>query len=286
MDWNSLLACLRLQTPHLTIELFEKIKNLTYLFHYPEKLIFEVPNGPLKSFLSEKQFWYEECFAVFEWLQKNNCSFTHYGHDLYPREFYTLSNPPLFLSYIGSPCWLEPKKLSVVGSRYPSAKSLTWMEQNISPLISKNVITVSGAARGIDQKAHSLSLRQKKPTIAFIPSGLAHVYPAVFCEWLGEIKQAGGAVISEYSPKQPMLNHHFYERNRMISALGKCLLVIEARRPSGTLMTAKLAIDNNQTLCVLPGFPDEIGFKGSVDLMFQGAFPVRDALDLQVLLQL
>ncbi len=286
MNWKSLLSSLRLQTSHLTQNIFSELEQNEYLLQYPEKLIFSIKEGPLKGFLQENQNGFEKSYQSFEWFQKKNANYTYWGHEHYPNEFKLLKDPPLFLSYLGSPCWIDSTKLSIVGSRYPSLKSFTWMEQNISNVVSSKVVIVSGAARGIDQKAHSLSIRQKQPTIAFIPSGLNKIYPQMFEDWIQEIKQCGGAIVSEYAPQQTMMKHHFLERNRMIAILGKCILVVEARRRSGSLMTSRLAIDEGQTVCVVPSFPDDLGYQGSIDLLFQGAFPIRDFTDLNILMGL
>jgi DNA processing protein len=205
-------------------------------------------------------------------------------HADYPETFYRLEKPPLFLSMIGEPCWVGRSCLSVVGSREASRRAIEWMEQHLLAVVQKKkTILVSGGARGIDQKAHALSLRAGQSTIAFLPAGISEIYPADFASWLPDILACKGAVISEFAPHAKMRKYHFERRNRLIAALGRVTFVVEARRQSGSIMTARLARDADKTVCVLPSFPGDPGSAGSLDLLFDGAFPIRDAQDLLTL---
>jgi DNA protecting protein DprA len=209
------------------------------------------------------------------------------GHAWYPRAFLDLEEPPLFLSCFGAPVWQKSLCFSVVGSREPTRPALDWLEVNLQYAIkARRLTTVSGGARGIDQKAHSLSLRAGLPTVAFLPSGLGAPYPSEFAPWMRDIVEAGGAVISEFSPDEPMKRGHFERRNRMIAAMGLGLLVGEARRRSGTLITARHARDLSRTVCVVPSFPGDARSAGSLDLLVDGATPVRDGEDLITLIDL
>lgn len=286
MTWKLLLSTLRMQTPLLTAEDFLLYSGYEYLLNYPEKLFFDLSPGKLKNYISENPFWFKEGYRIIEWCNKNNADVLLYGEPDYPKEFYLLNDPPLILSYQGLPVWKNRNMLSVVGSRHPSPKSLDWMDQHLAPLVREGLCLVSGAARGIDQRAHLISIRNKTPTVAFLPAGLDQIYPKEFSVWRDKITDHGGALVSEYSPFQSMRKHHFLERNRMIARLGRCLLVVEARAQSGSSMTARLAIENSQSVCVLPAFPNDQNFRGSVDLLFTGAFPIRDAIDLKQLMDI
>lgn len=211
----------------------------------------------------------------------------HPGHADYPDEFFDLIDPPLFLAYRGKPVWKERPCLSVVGSREPGPVALEWMELHLDEVIRRRgMVTVSGGARGIDQKAHAISIRAGRPTVAFLPSGLFRLYPADFAAWIPEILACGGAVLSEFHPLKEMRRHHFEKRNRMIAALGRLLFVVEARRRSGSTMTARLARELSRTVCVLPSSPGNPRAAGTLDLLFDHAFPLRDAADLITLFDL
>jgi len=229
----------------------------------------------------------EKILGVLDWISKKKAKVVYPGHMDYPAGFNLLEKPPLFLSYFGEASWKTHKCLSVIGSREANYLSLSWMDQHLSELLSLgNLALVSGGARGIDQRAHLLSIRHRKPTIAFLPSGLAQIYPNSFADWVDPIVQNGGAVMSELAPNAPMRTFYFHERNRLIVAMSDVLFVVEARRRSGSSMTARLASENSKTVAVLPGFPSEVNWSGSIDLLCQGAFPIRDALDLRTLLKI
>ena len=206
------------------------------------------------------------------------------GHDLFPKEYLYLEEVPFLLRLRGSPVWLGLPGLSVVGHREPSRPSLLWMEEHLAEFFRRqSCFSVSGGARGVDQKAHWLSLQTGRPTVVLLPSGLDCMYPASWKENENLILEAGGAFLSEYPHSQPMRKQFFAQRNRLISGLGRATLVIEARRRSGTLLTAHEAIEQGRPLWILPGHPMDVHMQGSLDLLTNGATPVQDATDLCLL---
>lgn len=201
----------------------------------------------------------------------------------YPTECYRMEDPPLTLSYWGEPAWKKGPALAVVGSREPQRESLEWMEQDLAPFIEKEKICiVSGGARGVDQKSHSIALRKKVPTLVILPSGLGEFYPSNLKEWVQPVFSVGGAFVSEYDYQQRMHKHLFHHRNRLIAALGRASLIVEARKRSGTLITAQQAAQLGRPVWVVPGHPRDPNFQGSLDLLSEGAQLVRDAQDLSM----
>lgn len=214
-------------------------------------------------------------------LRFQGVQFVCYGEELYPPLCYRMQDPPLVLSYKGAPAWLNTKTLSVVGSREAQSESLTWMEKELALFCEKErPCIVSGGARGIDQKAHGVALRKHCPTIAVLPSGLGEMYPTSLQEWESAIISGGGCVVSEYDYSQRMHKKLFHHRNRLIAALGRASLLVEARRRSGTLITAHQALQLGRSVWVVPGHPMDPHFLGSLDLLMDGATLVRDAEDL------
>lgn len=274
------LSILSTQVSGLNLKSFKKLHNLIDIYDLKKdpQMIF---GDRLPEKLSEN--WFDNVLHEYDFFQKNNIHHIYPDHPLYPKDFQTLEKPPLFLSMQGDLSCLNLDKISVVGSRYPTSAVLEWMDMHLDSIVKDNI--VSGAARGIDQKAHSISLKNHKPTIAFLPSGLGRIYPKEFTRWKDRIMDCGGLIISEYAHDQAIHSHHFHERNRMIAKLGLFLLVCEARRKSGSTMTARLAIENSKTVCVLPGFPTSKNSQGCLDLLFQGALPIRDSDDLKVLIE-
>lgn len=214
-------------------------------------------------------------------LQMQGVQFVVYGEVLYPSMCYRMSDPPLTLSYIGAPAWLNERTLSVVGSREPAADSLLWMEKELAAFCDQvKPCIVSGGARGVDQKAHSVALRKGCTTVIVLPSGLGEIYPSSLREWVSLVTEQGGCFLSEYDHQQRMHKHLFHHRNRLIAALGQASLLVEARRRSGTLITASQALQLGRPVWVVPGHPLDPHFLGGLDLLLDGAQMVRDAQDL------
>ncbi len=269
MDFKDLLAALSCFYPldyarfcHLVNRDEEKISKL-------------IPNYPI---------FIEKAKVALESLSQRGISWMHPFSVQYPHYLLYINEPPVFLTYRGSPTWLKFKTLSVVGSRQPSTIGISWLEEHLSSFVKKTPrVIVSGAARGIDQVAHSVALRNGIPTIAFLPSGIDNFYPRDFKYWLPEIIETGGAVISEYLPDQPMFSRHFHRRNRLIVGLSQLLLVVEAKRRSGSRMSAGLALSSGRDVAVVPGSPLDPQYGGNLDLLYDGAHLVRDAEDLSFL---
>lgn len=204
-----------------------------------------------------------------------------YGEDSYPRSCYLMEDPPLTLTYWGVPSWQSGRSLAVVGSREPCFESTQWMEKEFSDFCERaKPVVVSGGARGVDQKAHAIALRHHLRTVVVLPSGLNNLYPESLREWIEPVIANGGCFLSEYSFEQRMHKHLFHHRNRLIAALGCASLLIEARRRSGTLITAHQALQLGRPVWVVPGHPLDVHFGGSLDLLSEGAFLIRDAEDL------
>ncbi len=209
--------------------------------------------------------------------------FTYPTHIHYPPAFANLVKPPLLLSFKGSPVWLNHDFLSVVGSRNPSSSSIQWMEVHLSQILrTHNIGLASGGAHGIDQKAHLLCLFNKRPTIVFAPSGVSELYPKTLSFFAEQILEQGGAIISEYSPTEKMQKGFFVQRNRLISGISKAVLLVEAGRRSGTMITANYAIEQSKPLWVIPSHPFDTKSLGGLDLLQEGATMVRDAEDLNL----
>lgn len=281
----------------MKLELFLSILSTQVYFNFDQyitlKGLFESPDDFINRYrlvMSSKECERIECvkafdqvYKIYNYCNENRIQIWYPGHPSYPDLFLKLSRPPLFLSLKGQ-LPTDISFLSIVGSRNPSSRVLSWMNTYL-PEIVKHYGVISGAARGVDQMAHKMAIRGQKPTIAFLPSGLSAIYPSDFSKWQDAILENGGGLISEYHPFQQIRPAHFAERNRMIACLGLIVLICEAQLRSGSYMTARLAIENSKTLCVLPSFPSDISNAGGLNLLFQGAFPIRDDKDILVLLE-
>lgn len=204
----------------------------------------------------------------------------------FPEAWLATADPPLTLTVLGAAHALTAPALAVVGSREPAPESLAWLESELSLFCrDTRAVIVSGGARGIDQKAHSVALRSGSPTVALLPSGLEVPYPADFRRWFHAILDGGGAVVSEYPAAMMMRKPHFHHRNRLIAAAGRLVLIVEARVRSGTMITATRAAEIGRPLLVLPAHPRQPTFSGNLQLLAEGATMVRQNEDLTLFWQ-
>ncbi len=199
----------------------------------------------------------------------------------FPNSLRALRDPPWVLSAKGSVGVLSQPSISVVGAREAAPEALQWMDEHLGSFLNcLPLAVVSGGARGVDQIAHRTALRVPRPTVVFLPSGLSSIYPLDLKDWLLPVLEGGGAFVSEFHPRTPMRKWNFHVRNRLIAGQSAITLVVQARRRSGTWMTAKLALEEGRAIGCLPASPWESSFGGNLELLNEGATLIRDAQDL------
>jgi DNA processing protein len=197
----------------------------------------------------------------------------------YPQSLLDIADPPLLLYVKGKLSLLTNPALAVVGSRNASAQGITNAEK-FSEALSQNGLTiVSGLALGIDAAAHQGGLKGYGSTIAVIGTGADIVYPARNRTLAHQI--AGeGCIVSEYALGMPAIAANFPRRNRIISGLARAVLVIEAAAQSGSLITARMAIEQGRDVLAIPGSIHSTLAKGCHQLIKQGAKLVESAEDV------
>ncbi len=214
-------------------------------------------------------------------LNSLGIKFTYPGDPNYPRQFFRMKEPPLFLEYKGDPFWKTYDCLSVVGSRKIHALTESWMAHHLSDYMAlQQVCIVSGGAFGVDQAAHVLALKKGLPTVAVVPSGLVDIYPSVLEKKLLSLDPDKVCFLSEFEIQQKLHKSHFYYRNRLISALGDMVLVTQADLKSGSFLTVHHALENGRPVFTLPSHPQLIGFNGNLKLLQDGAGLITNSLDL------
>ncbi len=176
----------------------------------------------------------------------------------------------------------EYRYLTVVGSRKFSNYGREVGEKLITGLSGQPIVIVSGLALGIDTIAHRAALAARLPTVAFPGSGLDRevLHPRSNCRLADEIVEAGGALVSEFPPTYPAGLHTFPRRNRLMAGLARAVLIIEAGDKSGTLITARLALDYNRDVLAVPGSIFGSGSQGTNKLIRQGATPITSSDDI------
>lgn len=201
---------------------------------------------------------------------------------LFPALLKEISHPPLRLFARGTIPDPKAKFLCVVGSRRASQYGIDACRSLIKGLAGQNIVIVSGLALGIDTVAHEAALEAKLPTVAVVSSGLEweYVYPRTNINLAKEIVAAGGALISEFSGKYQPHNYNFPERNRIMAGMSHATLVIEASMRSGTLITARLALEANRDVFAVPGSIFSKKSEGAHSLISNGALLVRNSDDI------
>ncbi|NHV11604.1 DNA-protecting protein DprA [Cronobacter turicensis] len=187
---------------------------------------------------------------------------------------------PGALLVAGDPRALNRPQLAVVGSRHHSWYGEQWGSKLCYALVESGLILTSGLALGIDAIAHRSALKAQGKTIAVLGNGLAQVYPARHRKLAEEIVEQGGALVSEFPFEAQPRPAHFPRRNRIISGLSVGVLVVEAALRSGSLVTARCAIEQGREVFALPGPVGNPGCEGPHWLILQGAIAVTHPQDI------
>ncbi len=197
----------------------------------------------------------------------------------YPALLLEIADPPPLLSIWGDRACLSAPQLAVVGSRRPTRQGIADATAFAGTLASAGFAVTSGLARGIDAAAHQAALAAGGKTVAVMGTGLDCIYPAVN-RALAEAIRHNGALVTEFPLGTPARALHFPSRNRIISGLSLVVLVVEAALKSGSLLTARLALEQNREVFAIPGSIHHPVSRGCNTLIRNGATRVQDARDI------
>lgn len=198
-------------------------------------------------------------------------------NDSYPEALAAIEDAPPVLIGRGDAGLLLRKTIAVVGARNASANGKRLARQLATDLGDARLLVASGLARGIDTAAHQGALNSG--TVAVVAGGLDIVYPPENQELFEAIAERG-VVLSEMPPGTRPQARHFPRRNRIVSGLSFGALVVEAARKSGSLITARLALEQGREVFAVPGSPLDPRSQGGNDLIRQGAILVESAEDV------
>lgn len=190
--------------------------------------------------------------------------------ETYPKLLAQIYDPPIVIYYKGEPDW-DKKAIAVVGTRKMTGYGKMATEQFTKGLSLAGLTIVSGLARGIDSQAHLTAVSENGRTIAVLGGGLNNIFPPENRNLAAKIADNFGAVISEFPPSYPSLPGNFPARNRIISGLSLAVLVIEAAEDSGSLITARSALEQGREVFAVPGPITSSLSKGPIDLIKEGA---------------
>ena len=191
-----------------------------------------------------------------------------------------IPHPPFGIYIKGSLPENDQMAIAIVGTRRATPDGKNMAHRFATELARAGFLIASGLAFGVDAAAHEGSLDAKGTTIAVLACGLANVYPKNNASLAEKIIASNGAIISEYPPEMPAYPSRFLERNRIVSGLSKGILVVEAPERSGSLATARFALEQNRDVFVIPGPISHPNFRGSHALIRQGATLVTRPEDI------
>lgn len=210
----------------------------------------------------------------------NNFQTIESSNPNFPGIFSELKQPVNRFYLKGNVSLLNTECIAVIGSRKMTAYGALLLKLFIPALVKYGLTIVSGLAYGVDSAAHKLALEYGGRCLAVLGSSLDNIYPACHFGLSEAIVNAGGAVITEYQLGSRIYKYCFAERNRIIAALSKVLLIIEASENSGTLITARYALDCGKEVCVVPSDITRVESRGVNSLLKQGARPVTEPNDV------
>ena len=213
------------------------------------------------------------------WLKDSNRHFISIHDCRYPAFLKEITDYPIGLFVEGDPEILRTKQIGVVGSRNPTSGGRQTAQYFAEQLVKHGLTITSGLALGIDYCAHSGALEAGGNTIAVLGNGLDKIYPARHNNIAEKIK-INGVLVSEFPPGTPPLPVHFPRRNRIISGMSLGVLVIEAAQRSGSLITARYAMEQGREVFAIPGSIKNPLSKGCHYLIKQGAKLVETLEDI------
>lgn len=203
-----------------------------------------------------------------------------YDSPLYPRRLKAIYDPPIVLYYRGTlPDFDRLPTIGVVGTRHPSVYGRQAAKRLGGEIAAAGGLVVSGLAEGIDGAAMEAALSAGFPAVGVLGCGADVVYPRKHKALFQETERLG-CILSEYAPGSPPLGWHFPRRNRIISGLSCGVVVVEAPERSGSLLTAKHALEQGRDVFVVPGNVDMESFRGSNRLLRSGAIAVSSGRDV------
>jgi DNA processing protein len=219
--------------------------------------------------------------AALQWLTADSNHLLTLADSAYPRCLLEIDEPPTVIYVRGRTELLQARGLAIVGSRNGTAQGVRDAEAFASALSAAGLCIVSGLAAGIDAAAHRGGLAQKGSSLAVMGTGADRIYPAAHRALAQELAR-DGCLVSEFPLGTPPQQWNFPQRNRLISGLSRGVLVVEAATRSGSLITARTALDQGRDVFAIPGSIHSPLSKGCHDLIKQGAKLVESAQDILV----
>ncbi len=280
MLFNELLLIVQSLFPK-DLKLLERLKKVKITGKISKTDLKDFIGNPIKA---EKiySFYNKEFINLEKEIKKYKINLLFINEKTYPELLKKEFAPPLVLFYKGDISLLNSRTISMVGTRTPSLYGRKYAKFFAEELSLNNISVVSGMARGIDTESHKGALKNGK-TIAVLGSNLIKIYPASNKKLYFQVIE-NGCAISEFSPFYPTLSSNFPIRNRIIAYLSPLTFVVEAKKKSGSLITAFLAIDAGRDIAAIPSNIDSKTSEGTNYLIKNGGFLIQTIDDILSLL--
>ena len=215
-----------------------------------------------------------------ESIDKSGIKYLSIFDDAYPKCLKQIYDPPTILYYFGEILKKDERAVAVVGTRKITGYGKLVTTDFTKGLVSAGLTIVSGLARGVDTVAHLAAIENQGRTLAVLGGGLNQIFPPENIGLANKIADGNGAVITEFPPDYPSVAGNFPARNRIISGLSMATLVTEAAEDSGSLITARLALEQGRDVFAVPGPVTSTLSKGPISLIREGARVVMDASEI------
>ncbi len=251
----------------------DKIYNLT-----KEELLEVVGEKIAKEILDLK--YKENLESELIYLKRNNIELISIMDSRYPKKLQEIYDKPICLYVKGNVEILNSFSIAIIGCRNNTEYGEQMARKIVQDLVQKNVVTVSGLARGIDSIAHKATVEKSGKTIAVIGSGLDNLYPKENIKLARDIIENGGAIITEYPIGTKPEKMNFPARNRIISGISNGIVVVEAKKKSGTMITVDFALEQGREVFCVPGNVNSKNSEGTNELIKEGASIVTKVQDI------
>ncbi len=222
----------------------------------------------------------EQAMAIIEQVSSLDGFILSIHNESYPTLLKEIHQPPPILYGKGSITALNLPQLAIVGSRNASHSGLQNCRLFAQHLSASGFAITSGLALGIDAAAHQAAIDKNNSTVAVMATGIDNIYPKRHYPLSQKIIDTGGALLTEFRPYTPPKAGHFPKRNRIISGLTAGVLVVESGMKSGSLITARLAMEQGREVFAIPGSIHHPQSKGGHWLIKQGATLVENSQDI------
>lgn len=277
--WIWLSSCLDAGSAHLT-PLLERYKTPIAVYKAPISELqatYILGSNELKRFNNKSL---DRAYKIIEECSRTNINIVSYDDKRYPESLKSITNPPACLYIKGKLQSLTDKPIiCIVGSRKVSEYGRLVAWSLAGRLAAGGMTVLSGGAMGGDAAAHEGALAVGGNTIAVLPCGINYDYLKTN-EFLRKVITDSGCLVSELPPDTPLYKNAFQLRNRLLSALSLGVVIVEAPSKSGTLITARYALEQGRDVYVITGRPDDANYAGSNALLRDGAKPVFSAEDI------